>query len=41
MSKGTKGAGPTVDNGYASEELYKILFEQAADGIFIADANGH
>ncbi|MBE7553181.1 MAG: PAS domain S-box protein [Anaerolineales bacterium] len=26
---------------YASEELYQVLFEQAADGIFIADAQGH
>jgi PAS domain S-box-containing protein len=25
---------------YASEKLYKLLFEQAADGIFIADTRG-
>ena len=37
MSKGTKGTKPTVDKGYSSEKLYKILFEQAADGIFITD----
>jgi PAS domain S-box-containing protein/putative nucleotidyltransferase with HDIG domain len=28
------------DLEYPSEELYKILFEQAADGIFIADESG-
>ena len=41
MSKGTKGTKPTVDKGYSSEKLYKILFEQAADGIFITDEAGH
>lgn len=41
MSKGMKGVQPTVNKGYSSEELYKILFEQAADGTFITDATGH
>ncbi len=26
---------------FASEELYQVIFEQAADGIFIADPQGH
>ena len=41
MKNGTQGTESMIDKRYSSEELYKILFEQAADGIFIADANGH
>jgi PAS domain S-box-containing protein/putative nucleotidyltransferase with HDIG domain len=39
MNKGTKATEPEVDNGFSSEELYKLLFEQATDGIFIIDAH--
>lgn len=38
MNRGTEGAEPKIDKEYSSEELYRILFEQAADGVFIIDA---
>lgn len=38
MNRGTEGAEPKIDKEYSSEELYRILFEQATDGIFIIDA---
>jgi len=41
MSCGTEGAKPKIDKGNLSKELYRTLFVQAADGIFIADASGH
>jgi len=40
MIQGTKGADSKHEKGYPSEELYKILFKQAADGIFIIDEKG-
>ncbi len=41
MSRRSKKS-PTVNVPYrASEELYQVLFEQAVDGIFIADEQGH
>lgn len=36
--EGTVSTELMSDKGYSSEELYRILFEQATDGIFIADA---
>ncbi len=41
MSEENKGIKPMTDKEYSSEELHRILFEQAAVGIFISDADGH
>lgn len=37
MKQGSKNTESTTDQEYPSEELYRVLFERAADGIFIVD----
>jgi PAS domain-containing protein len=41
MSRRPKKKAAETTPHYTSEELYQTLFEQATDGIFIADAQGH
>lgn len=41
MSQRHKRTEAEPKKGYSSEELYRILFEQASDGIFIADSSGN